>query len=131
MAKSQYGKGEPLTIIYDGQCPFCAGFVALYRVRQNVGGIELLDARVHPEIVTDMRARGYEINDGMVAVWEGNYYYGQEAVSLMAMLSAETGTFAWLNRLLFTSPRVAGTVYPLLVRGRKIVLKMLRRQPIV
>lgn len=118
---------DVLRIVYDGQCPFCSRFVELYRIRKNVGNVELLDARERPEVVEDIRRRGYEINDGMIAIWKGHYYYGQESVTLMAMLGADTGAFAQVNRLLFSNPKLAGNVYPLLVRGRKLFLRMIGR----
>jgi predicted DCC family thiol-disulfide oxidoreductase YuxK len=119
---------ETLRIVYDGECPFCSRFVALYRIRQNVGRVELIDARTHPELVAEVRARGYEINDGMIAIWRGRYYYGADGATLMALLSAESGFFARLNRLMFRNPRVAGIVYPILVRGRKLALRLMGRK---
>lgn len=119
---------DVLRIIYDGECPFCSQFVALYRIRQNVGQVQLIDARTNPDVVADILNRGYNLDDGMIAVWQGHYYYGQESVSLMAMLSEERGMFARLNRLLFVNPAVAARIYPLLVKGRKVVLRMLGRK---
>ena len=120
--------GEPLRLIYDGECPFCTRFVELYRIRQNVGHIELIDARQNPGAVADVRARGYEINDGMIAIWRGRYYYGQDGVTLMAMLGAEKGVFARINRLLFKNPKVAAILYPKMVCGRKLALRLLGRK---
>lgn len=116
---------DVLRIIYDGECPFCSQFVALYRIRQNVGRVELIDAREHPEAVADVVRRGFNLDDGMIAVWQGHYYYGPESVSLMTMLSQEQGLFAGINRMLFSSPKVAGRVYPVLVKGRKLALRIL------
>lgn len=127
-AEKDANPDDVLRIVYDGECPFCSRFVALYRIRENVGRVELVDARQHPEMVQDLRARGYEINDGMIAIWRGRYYYGEESASLMAMLSAESGAFARINRMLFTNPRLAAKVYPVLVRGRKLALALLGRK---
>ena len=119
---------DALQIIYDGDCPFCSQFVALYRIRQNVGQVELIDAREHPDVVADVTRRGYELDDGMIAIWDGRYYYGQESVTLMSMLSDDAGVFARLNRILFAKPAVAKRIYPVMVQGRKMVLRLLGRK---
>ena len=118
---------DTLQILYDGDCPFCSNFVALYRIKENVGNVELTNVRERPDLVKDVRAMGYEINDGMIAIWQNKHYYGADAVSLMSMLSADKGAFAKLNRAMFTNPKVAGAVYPVLVRGRKLALKLMGR----
>lgn len=118
---------DVLRIVYDGECPFCTRFAALYRIRANVGAVELIDARERPDLVAGFTAKGLNINDGMVALWQDKTYYGSDSAVLLAMLAEEKGVFAALNRLLFTSPRLAGVVYPLLVRGRKATLRMMGR----
>lgn len=130
MYDAEAAKTDPgvLTLIYDGECPFCSRFVELYRIRRNVGRVNLVDAREHPDAVRDVRSRGLDIDEGMVGIWQGRFYYGQEAVSLMAMLGAEGGLFARANRLLFLNPKVAATIYPWMVRGRRTVLKMMGRK---
>lgn len=117
-----------LEIVYDGECPFCTRFVELYRIRKNVGRVVLTDARERPDLVAQFTRDGLDINEGMVAMWEGRSYYGADAVQLLAMLGAENGAFAALNRLLFKKPAVAGVVYPWLVRGRKLALRLLGRR---
>ncbi|MFC0388116.1 thiol-disulfide oxidoreductase DCC family protein [Muricoccus vinaceus] len=121
------GRADSLTVVYDGECPFCTRFVELYRIRENVGKVVLTDARDHPELVAGFRQQGFEINDGMVVLWQGRTYYGVDAMQLLSMLGTEGGSFAALNRLLFRNKRVAGAVYPWLVRGRKMTLRLLGR----
>ncbi|CAA9276736.1 MAG: hypothetical protein AVDCRST_MAG93-2932 [uncultured Chloroflexia bacterium] len=117
-----------LEIVYDGDCPFCSRFVELYRIRKNVGSVALTDARGRPDLVERFTREGLDINDGMVVFWQGRTYYGPDSVNLMAMLAAERGAFSALNRLLFKNRRVAGLIYPLLVRGRKLTLKAIGRK---
>jgi predicted DCC family thiol-disulfide oxidoreductase YuxK len=52
-----------LSVIYDGECPFCAAFVKLYAVREKIGEMELIDARARPHLVQELRAKGMEINE--------------------------------------------------------------------
>lgn len=35
----------PVEVVYDGECPFCASYVALLRLRERVGEVRLIDAR--------------------------------------------------------------------------------------
>lgn len=102
--------------------------MSLYKIKENVGDIELVNARENPELVKEIRAMDFEINDGMVAIWEGKYYYGSDAINLMAMLGADSGIFNSINRFLFRNKTAAASVYPFLVSGRKLALKLLGRR---
>jgi predicted DCC family thiol-disulfide oxidoreductase YuxK len=119
-----------LSIIYDGDCPFCANFVKLYAIRKKVAEVELIDARKQPLLVQDLRSRCMDLNDGMVVIWQGRYYFGAAGMHLLSMLGTESGIFAMLNQLLFRNRRMAGIIYPALATGRRITLSLLRRKPI-
>jgi predicted DCC family thiol-disulfide oxidoreductase YuxK len=119
---------DVLEIAYDGECPFCTRFVALYRIRRNVGKVVLTDVRERPDLLTRFAREGLDINAGMVVLWRGRTYHGADSVQLLALLSAEEGLFARINRMLFLNRRVAGMVYPLLVRGRKLTLRAMGRR---
>jgi predicted DCC family thiol-disulfide oxidoreductase YuxK len=115
-------------VIYDGDCPFCSNFVRLYRLRENVGSVELIDARQDQALVETLRKEGMEINDGMVVIWKSQKYHGADAMHLLSMLSAEKGAFASVNRLLFRNRRLAECVYPVLVTGRRMTLVLMGRK---
>ena len=117
-----------LSVIYDGECPFCAAFVKLYAVRKKIGEMELIDARERPHLVQELRAKGMEINEGMVVIWQKHYYYGADAMHLLSILGSETGIFGVLNKFLFRNRNVAAAVYPLLAAGRRLALSLLRRK---
>jgi len=118
-----------MQIVYDGECPFCSNFVRLYQLRENVGVVDLVDARTTPDLVASFRQKGIEIDNGMVVLWEGRTYYGADAMTLLAMLGAQSGAFATLNRWLFREPRLAKLIYPVLVFGRRATLALLGRKP--
>ncbi|MGH8762986.1 MAG: DCC1-like thiol-disulfide oxidoreductase family protein [Nitrosospira sp.] len=117
-----------LSVIYDGECPFCNRFMRLYSMRRNAGDIELINARERPALIQELRSKGMEINDGMVAIWHGHYYYGAESMHLLSILGAELGTFTMLNKLLFRNRHAAGAIYPALAAGRRLILLLLRRK---
>ncbi|MEM1391605.1 MAG: DCC1-like thiol-disulfide oxidoreductase family protein, partial [Pseudomonadota bacterium] len=57
---------ETVRILYDGECPFCAAYVKMARLKSLSGHVELLDARQHPALVTEHASEGRDIDQGMV-----------------------------------------------------------------
>lgn len=121
---------EPLTIVYDGDCPFCASYVRMVRLREAVGRVEFVDARSGDPRAEAARAAGLDLDAGMVVLWQGRRHYGPEAVHLIAVLSGDGGLGNRLQRRLFRSPRLARALYPWLVRGRRLWLRLAGRAPI-
>jgi predicted DCC family thiol-disulfide oxidoreductase YuxK len=108
----------PLHIIYDGDCPFCSGYVALLRLREQYD-VRLIDARKEPAVAARY---GLDLNEGMIVEFDGKVHHGARAMSLLARLS---GTLSPLR-----SERVASAVYPLFRFGRNVALKVLGRSQI-
>ena len=119
-----------LSIIYDAECPFCANFVKLYAIRKKVAEVELIDARLQPGLVQELRSRGMDVNEGMVVIWQEHYYFGAAGMRLLSVLGTEAGIFGVFNQLLFRNRHVAGMIYPALAAGRRITLSLLGRKPI-
>ena len=119
---------DDIWVVYDGECPFCSRYVLLYQLRERGQRVHLVDARSSEPIVNDVRARNLDLNEGMVVRWRGHYYYGGEAMHLLAMLAGDGSFFNRLNRLLFSRLHLARALYPALVRGRKVTLRILGRK---
>lgn len=119
-----------LWVVYDGHCPFCSRWVQLYRLRQSVGPVHLVDARGGQPALAEVAARGLDLDEGMAVKWQGQWYHGDQAMGVLAMLGSGSGLFTRANRWLFGRPRLAQAVYPWLVRGRALALWALRRQRI-
>ena len=69
-------------LVYDGDCPFCASYAGLKRLRERYPDLELVNARdkpLHPA-VTEVRRRGLKIDDGMALVDGDQVYYGASAM---------------------------------------------------
>lgn len=71
-------------LLYDGECPVCAGFVKFAEFRRRHPELKLLDARHEPQLVAELRRDGYEINEGMVLVVDGQLHYGAAASEMLA-----------------------------------------------
>ena len=117
-----------LLVIYDGQCPFCANYVRLYRLRQLVGKVTLVDARGDHPAVAEVRRAGLNLDNGMAVRWQGRLYYGAEALHVLTLLGSEDGVFNRLNRWLFRRPKLGQRIYPAMVAGRKLTLRLLGRK---
>ena len=116
-----------LTIIYDGHCPFCSSYVSVLNLRRSVGSVDLVDARSEDPRLADALLNEFDLDDGMVAIWEGRYFHGRDAVHLLAKLSAPTGFWNDLQRRAFASPRRAAAIYPCLAAGRRLFLRLAGR----
>ena len=121
---------DEIWVVYDGECPLCSRYVLLYQLRQRGQRIHLIDARSEHPIIADIRARNLDLNEGMVVRWRGRHYHGAHAMHLLATLAGNATVFNRLNRLVFSRPRLARALYPALVRGRKLLLRLLGRKPI-
>ncbi|UIY31430.1 DUF393 domain-containing protein (plasmid) [Neorhizobium galegae] len=59
-----------LTIIYDGECPFCSQYVKLLKLRDAVGKVELVNARDKHPAVDIVRSAGVVL-DNTMAILQG------------------------------------------------------------
>jgi predicted DCC family thiol-disulfide oxidoreductase YuxK len=110
-------------VLYDGECPLCAGYIEMAKLDKSPGPLPL-DARQEPALVAAMRRRGLEVNDGMIASVNGRIYYGPEVTQLIA--EKATAAPAAARGLLYA---IGGgpwsrALYPLLVRGRGLLLRL-------
>ena len=123
-------KSHGVVVVYDGDCPFCNSYVRLAALRNAVGSVELVDARTPDPRVRDVQKRGFDLNEGMIAIFGGKIYYGADALVLLSTLSGNRGLFARLLSRLFSDPGRAHRLYPALKTGRLIALKLLGRSQI-
>jgi len=122
--------GREIWIVYDGQCPFCTRYMLLYRIGEQVEKVHMIDARSDHPIVAEIRGRGLKLDNGMAVKWNGVVYHGPAAMQVLATLGREDTAFNSVNRILFSRPRLARFLYPMLVAGRRLTLRLLGRPPI-
>jgi predicted DCC family thiol-disulfide oxidoreductase YuxK len=125
MSQSEQNSESAISIVYDGDCPFCSGYVTLMRLRAAVGKVELVDARNSGATARMLAQQGYDLNEGMAVIFAGQVYHGKDAVVL---ISAMTGKLSWTGKLLaavLRNKKCAAMMYPAMKFGRKITLKLL------
>jgi len=121
---------EAALVVYDGECIFCRNVARLIRLRDSVGPVELVDARSADPRVLAYQRQGYDLNQGMLFVWQDHVYHGAAA---MQMLAALTTPVSWCNRLaaaLLSRRAAARLLYPVLNGGRMLLL-MLRGKGLI
>ncbi|MGI1661108.1 DCC1-like thiol-disulfide oxidoreductase family protein [Palleronia sp. KMU-117] len=118
-------------VVYDGECPFCAAYVRMTRLRESAGPVTLVDARAggHP-VLDEIRGQGLDLDRGMVVKMDGRLYHGDAAMTALALMTTPSGLFNRTMRALFRRPGLARVIYPPMVAGRNLTLRLLGRRPI-
>lgn len=116
-----------MEIFYDGQCPFCRGYMQLVKLRRSVGEVELIDARSGDPRIAAVREAGLGLDEGMVVRHGGRFWHGDEAISLLATLTDPQGPIEKLVSLLLRDRARARRLYPWLRAGRGATLRLLGR----
>jgi predicted DCC family thiol-disulfide oxidoreductase YuxK len=123
-------KNAELIVVYDGECPFCSRYVRLLKLREAVGRIRLINARDGGPVAIALHKAGYDLNEGMVALYGGQTYHGADCINVLAFLSTGSGVFNCLNSFIFRSKHLSRALYPILRLGRAATLKMLGKSQI-
>lgn len=121
---------DQVQLVYDGECPLCSNYAQFLKLKQSVKELTLIDARQGGPVVEEVRGLPHDLNDGMVAIVDGRYYVGHEALNELALLAEGRGVFNRINRLAFNSPVAARLGYPWLKLGRWLLLKLKGVAPI-
>ena len=118
-------------IVYDGECPFCAAYMRMVRLREAAGAVTLVNAREagHP-VLRRIRDAGLNLDDGMVVEIGDQLYHGDAAMTVMAAMTSGSGLFNRVMGWAFRSPRRARLIYPPMVAGRNLTLRLLGRKKI-
>lgn len=53
-------------LVYDWQCPACNLYCHLLCIRESGGQFRLVNARDNPEVMKEITARGFDVDQGMI-----------------------------------------------------------------
>ncbi len=117
-------------LVYDGECPFCARYVKLLRLREAAGSFELVNAREDHPAVKYVEEHGVVLDEEMALILAGQIYSGAECINRLALMSTASNTFNRLNARVFSSPRFSKLAYPVMRSVRNATLRVLGRKQI-
>lgn len=118
------------SVFYDGECPFCAQYVTLLRLKETVGSVTLVDVREHPGMLKELNDQGYNLDKSMVVDIDGRRLSGAAAVNQLALLSTPSNLFNRLNKWIMSISILAAILYPFLRMGRWCALFVMGRTQI-
>ena len=111
-------------IIYDGECTFCNAYTKRLKLQQSVGEVELLSARADDVRVQHYVDRGYDLDEGMLVVFQNEIYAGAAATHWLSLHTSGAGLFESIQGFIFKRRWLANWLYPLLKLGRRIWLAL-------
>ena len=117
---------DSVYFIYDGECPICHYGAHTFRIRQATGELLLLDARQEQDhaLVREVNKQGLDLDEGMVIVYQGNFYHGADALHFMALTGSNAGWFNKANAFLFRTKSLAKFFYPAMRGTRNLLLRI-------
>ena len=121
---------KKILLVYDRECPVCHNYCQTVRIRESVGELQVVNAREHSDIMDEITARGFDVDQGMVLKLGEQFYYGADAIHALALISTRTGILNRMNYWLFSSKRLSHILYPVLRFLRNLLLKLLGRRKI-
>ncbi len=122
--------GDERALVYDWQCPACNLYCHLLSIEESGARFRLVDARVDPEVMKEITARGFDIDQGMILKMNDQFYYGADAIHQLALIASPSTVFNRLNIWIFRSQGRAKLLYPVLRSCRNFLLKLLGRTKI-
>ena len=63
-----------LYLIYDGDGILCSNTAKAMQIKQSVGQLEIINARMSHPLVTEALNKGYDLNEGILVKYNNTYY---------------------------------------------------------
>ena len=113
----------PLTLVYDGGCPFCRHFALRSELVGGLPALEIRDGRADPTLRRQLKARGLDLAHGAVLLEGDQAWHGAAAIAELCRRLQPSDGLLQLLRLLFAATPRARRLYPLLLWARRMALQ--------
>jgi predicted DCC family thiol-disulfide oxidoreductase YuxK len=121
-------RDNEIYLIYDDDCLLCRQSAKALRLKKAVGQLATINARTDHPLVKEVMKKGYDLNEGIIIKYNDRFYYGTDAIHMLALLSSPVGIFNRLNAFLFKHKLSAKLLYPFFKIIRRLLL-IIRRTP--
>ena len=105
-----------LTLIYDGECPFCQAFALRSELAAGVPDLSIVDGRQAPELRRQLLDQGLSLRNGAMLMDGDQVWHGSAAI-------------AELSSRMFRHRGRAAFFYPALLLARRIALALKGMSP--
>ena len=112
----------PLTLVYDGGCPFCRHFALRSELVGGLPDLEIRDGRAEDSLRAQLKQRGLDLARGAVLLEGDQAWHGAEAIAQLCGRLRPSDPLLALLRQLFAAPPQARRLYPLLLWARRQAL---------
>jgi predicted DCC family thiol-disulfide oxidoreductase YuxK len=119
---------KQFTLIYDSECPVCANYIQMIRIRESAGELTLVSARDNSDLVKEITAMGINLDRGMVLKVDDQIFSDSETIHALAMISSQSDIFNKVNFWIFKSKWRTRLLYPPLRFGRRCLLHILGKK---
>jgi predicted DCC family thiol-disulfide oxidoreductase YuxK len=111
-----------MTLIYDKECPMCNHFAC--RVENSDNQIRLLNGREDTDLLRQATGNNLDIDKGIIVFSNDRFFYGPDAIVLLASDVEITGIVGFFSRYLLRNRVISRILYPFLVLIRQILLRL-------
>ena len=112
----------PLTLIYDGGCPFCRDFALRSELKSGIPQLQIVDGREDHSIRRELHALGLPLRDGAVLVEGDHRWHGSEAIAELSRRMNPSDPLLILLARVFSDEQRSALAYPALLGARRIAL---------
>ena len=118
-------KEQKITLIYDSECPVCENYCQMVRIKRSIGELTLVSAREESDLVTEIKGKGFNLDNGMVLIIDDQIYGNAETIHALALISSRSNIFNKINYWIFKSEWRSKRLYPVLRFSRRCLLMLL------
>ena len=114
---------EKLVFIYDGQCPFCNHFAELLELKSDLPNISFLNGRHCLQELTNLYAKGYDLDKGAILLKDGEILHGANAIYwICSNINEPSDQLLRMLAFVFSSNRRTYAIFPFLLIARRVLL---------
>ncbi|MCK9162271.1 MAG: DUF393 domain-containing protein [Arcobacter butzleri] len=115
-----------IVVFYDKECPFCDAYHDYIKLKSTYD-LKLLNAREELQEITKLKAKGFDINDGVIVIIDSRIYQGSQAIFEINKLLKKENLKDKIGSKLIQTKLFSVVMYPLIKKLRNVVLFILRK----